>query len=129
MEVLKIVFERAEALNGYWNLYIAVSLGVLGLMASGKPFTQFRQTKILLTIGFVAFALSNLDVILDTNEQRRALAALIEEKFRAAAKFAAPPDDWKVIAFHVVLDTVVALCIWMLPWHGAQDDKVSRAGS
>jgi hypothetical protein len=121
MEGLKILFERAEALNGYWNLYIAVSLGVLGLMASGKPFTQLRQTKVLLTIAFAAFAMSNLDVIIDTNEQRRALGALIEPKFQTAAGFAAPPDNWKVMTFHVVLDVLVVLCIWLVRWHSPQD--------
>ena len=44
MDALKLLFDRAEALNGYWNLYIAVSLGVVGLMASGKSFTRLRRT-------------------------------------------------------------------------------------
>jgi hypothetical protein len=123
MELLKLIFERAEALNGYWNLYIAVSLGVLGLMASGKPFTHLRQTKILLTAAFFAFALSNLGVILDTNEQRRALGTLIAPEFRAAAEHAGPPADWKVIAFHGALDLIVILCIWLVRWYSPKDER------
>src|SRR5687767_11302965 len=123
MDALKLLFDRAEALNGYWNLYIAVSLGVVGLMASGKSFTRPRRTKILLTIAFVVFALSNLDVIIATNEQRRALGALVGPELRAAAVHAAPHDNWKVIAFHATLDVVVVLCIWLVKWYSPQDDS------
>ena len=76
LRLLDFVFGRADALNGYWNLYIAVSLGLLGIMASAKAFTEIRTIKILLTVAFVGFALSNLDVIDSTNEQRRQLASL-----------------------------------------------------
>src|SRR5258706_11085843 len=93
MDTLKLLFDRADALNGYWNLYIAVALGVLGLMASGKSFAHLRQTKALLTIAFVVFALSNLEVLIATNEQRRAIAALIDPAYRAAAQHAGPPEN------------------------------------
>ena len=91
MELLKLVFERAEALNDYWNLYIAVSLGVLGLMASGKPFTRELTTKRLLTIGFIVFAGSNLNVLYSTNLQREALVALVSSEYKDIANNAAPP--------------------------------------
>jgi hypothetical protein len=126
METLKLLFERSEALNGYWNLYIAVSLGALGLMASGKSFTRLRQTKILLTIAFVVFAFSNLEVLIDTNEQRRALGALIAPDYLAAAKHAAPPDNWKLMAFHITLDLVVVLCIWLVNWYSPKDEDAEQ---
>ncbi len=123
MDTLKLLFDRADALNGYWNLYIAVALGVLGLMASGKSFAHLRQTKALLTIAFVVFALSNLEVLIATNEQRRAIAALIDPAYRAAAQHAGPPENWKLIAFHLTLDLVVVLCIWLVKWHSLKDES------
>lgn len=117
MEELKILYERAGALNAYWNLYIGVALGCLGILASGKEFTKRREIKILISVAFVLFALSNLAALYDCNEQRQALMALVEPKFRLAAKAAAPPPGYILILFHSALDLFVVLTIWMVPWH------------
>lgn len=121
LRLLAFVFARADALNGYWNLYIAVSLGLLGVMASAKPFTAIRIIKMLLTIGFVVFALSNLDSIDSTNEQRRQLLVLLEgSQYLPAAQEAGPPERWQLWLFHTVLDAIVVLCVWLVPWHKAR---------
>jgi len=119
MDILKALFERTDALNGYWNLYIGVSLGLLGLMASAKPFTQRRPIKVLLTLAFLLFAYSNLDAIYHTNGQRRELIRLIEGTYQAVANHAAPPSNPLLIAFHLVLDLLVVLCLWRVRWHQA----------
>ena len=127
LRLLDFVFGRADALNGYWNLYIAVSLGLLGIMASAKAFTEIRTIKILLTDAFVGFALSNLDVIDSTNEQRRQLLLLLKDgPYLSAAKAAGPPERWHLWVFHIVLDTLLVLCVWLVPWHKA--DRSSDGG-
>lgn len=121
MEILKLLFERAEALNGYWNLYIVVALGVLGLMASGKSFTRQLQTKSLLTLAFAAFAAANLWVLVDTNHQRVGLLQLLEPKFASIGESASPHEDWELIGFHILLDLVVISCIWFVKWHSSNE--------
>jgi hypothetical protein len=124
MELLKIIFERAGALNGYWNLYIAVAFGVLTLMASGKSFTKHRSTKLFLTLAFICFALSNLQVLYDTNVQRGILISLAVPPYVEAATHAGPPGHWLLFLFHGALDIIVVLCIWLVPWHsdsGSED--------
>jgi hypothetical protein len=117
-KLLELVFARADALNGFWNLYIAVALGVLGLMASGKPFTEARPIKLLLTVAFAAFAYSNYDVIRATNFQRTELLSLLNGSlYYAAASHAAPPATWKLNVFHGALDLLVLLVVWLVPWH------------
>ncbi len=116
MEMLQIIFERSDSLNGYWNLYIAVSLGILGLMASAKPFTQLRTTKFLLTVAFIAFAISNGHAMYDINDQRRELIELVETPFTAVVAHGRPPGRVQFVAFHAVLDLLVVLCIWLIPW-------------
>jgi hypothetical protein len=117
MELLKVVFQRADALNGYWNLYIVVALGVLGVMASGKSFTKRPSIKLLLSLAFAGFAYSNLDVLYHTNEQRRILIGLVEPLYRAAADHAAPASNLALLSFHVFLDIAVVACIWVVPWY------------
>lgn len=123
MELLKIIFERAEALNGYWNLYIAVAFGVLTLMASGKPFTKHRSTKLFLTLAFIFFAFSNLQVLYDTNVQRGILVSLAVSPYVEVAAHAGPPDHWKLFLFHGALDFIVVMCIWFVPWHSASGNE------
>ena len=69
-EVLGFAIERASAINGYWNLYIAVATGLVGVMSSGKAFTKSKSLKVFLTVAFVVFAYSNLDAILRLGELR-----------------------------------------------------------
>ena len=117
-KLLELLFSRADALNGFWNLYIAVSLGALGVMVSGKPFTEVKAIKALLTTSFLAFAYSNYDVIASTNLQRVELLKLLEgSAFKAAASAAAPPSPVMLRLFHGTLDAIVVLAIWLVPWH------------
>lgn len=117
-EVLELLFRRADTLQGYWNLLIAGTAAMLGLMASGKPFTQQRQMKVLLTIAFTAFAISNLVAILAVNDQRRHLGLLIPGKhpLKALAESAMPQADLLLIAFHITIDVLVILTIWFVHW-------------
>jgi hypothetical protein len=62
-DVLGFAIERASALNGFWNLYIAVATGLVGIMASGKPFTQSKALKLFLSFAFVVFAVSEITII------------------------------------------------------------------
>lgn len=117
-KVLELVFSRADALNGYWNLYIAVTLGLLGIMASGKAFTEARAIKLLLSFAFLVFAYSNLGAIDATNEQRRQLLLLLSgSSFHEAAAHAGPPRQALLWAFHMVLDVATILALWLVPWH------------
>lgn len=128
LKILELVFARADALNGYWNLYIAVSLGLLGVMASGKPFTEVRPIKVLLTLAFIGFACSNIDVLDSTNEQRRQLLLLLKNSsYSPAATAAGPPERWQLWMFHLTLDALIVLLVWFVPWHkaGASSSEAS----
>ncbi|WP_417069781.1 hypothetical protein [Niveibacterium terrae] len=118
LKLLALIFARADALNFYWNLYLALVLGLLGLMASGKPFTARVSIKLLLSVGFIGVALSNLGVIDAIDEQRRQLLILLGDcPAQAVASAAMPPERWRVGAFHLGLDVLVLICIWFVPWH------------
>ncbi len=123
-DILHLIFERHDTLQGYWNLFIAGTAAILGLVASGKPFAQQKQMKAFLSAAFVIFALSNLAAILNLNSQRRELAKLIEEPkvMQLIESTLPPPDSW-LIAFHLTIDVIVVFTIWFVQWHGLASSK------
>src|SRR5262249_15475249 len=81
----------------YWNLYIAVALSGIGFLASGKLFAQQARIKLVLTVGFVVFALSNLNAMLCINHQRQALLKMIDSHYLLAANPAVGPPDCPMV--------------------------------
>ena len=120
-DILRLAVERASALNGLWNLFLAVVTAVVGVLAAGKSFTGSRSLKICLTIVFVAFAIANLGAMIDLGNLRRALVGMLPADL--------PPDVtdslrpwglWQYVAFHLFLDVIVIVAIWRVPWRGAE---------
>ncbi len=115
-EIMLLIFGRVDALNGYWNLYIVVALGILGLMASGKRFTKQSSIKVLLTITFLVFAYSNWSAISGTNEQRRILITLAQAPYSTVADLTEPPSFLILALYHMILDLLVVGGIWLVRW-------------
>ena len=123
-DILGFAIDRAAAINTYWNIFIAVATAVVGVMASGKAFTNSRVLKIFLTGAFVVFAYSNLDAILRLAELREALLAMLPDGLPQRETLVAslnPAKWWQYSAFHVFLDAVVIAAIWFVPWPGPED--------
>jgi len=115
-DILGFAIERASALNGLWNLYIAVATAGIGLMASGKAFTTSWILKSALTIAFVVFAYSNLDAIWRLGELRTSLLQLLPQDFDAIKKSLEPATCLQYGLFHLCLDIMVIIAIWFVPW-------------
>jgi hypothetical protein len=117
---LKLLFERTDALNGIWNLYIAVCLGFLGILASGKPFTQTGKFKVLMSTAFAVFAFSNWWGMYDLNLQRSSLYTVVASKesdYKEAAEHARPSSAWLVTTYHLTLDLSMMAAIGLVKWH------------
>lgn len=116
-KLLPILIERSGAINTYWNLFIGVALGCLGLFASAKPFTASSRFKALVTLAFAWFAWSNLDAILALNRMRNAIADLItEESLRRIVSELRPYSTSSYIVYHLVLDLSVVFTLWFVKW-------------
>ena len=114
--VLGFAIERASAINGYWNLYIAVATGLVGVMASGRAFTSSVTLKAFLTVAFVVFALSNLDAIVRLGRLRSALLEQLPAELGKVGRNLAPAPTRQYVAFHAVLDLTVLGAVWLVPW-------------
>ena len=123
-EILPIYFERSAAVQTFWNLHITVSLGTLAFVAAAHTAVGHVPIALILTCGFMAFALSNLLALMEVQRQRHALAGVIrqmadqsEDKHDLTlADISTPPALWKVRTFHLVMDAFVVVVIWFVPW-------------
>ena len=108
---MKILINRSQYINTYWNFYIGVATFVLGLVLSGK-FSINRVTKKLLLVSFLLFTVSNLLSIINLNEQRELLISNINLVYSVMAEAFKPDHKLSYILFHLTLDITVLTIVW-----------------
>ncbi|MGC1495499.1 MAG: hypothetical protein WA790_06805 [Sulfitobacter sp.] len=117
-QFLKLLIERASYMNTYWNFFIGVSSAIIGILASGKNFTRNSGLKAILVLVFIVFAISNFGAISSLVDQRHALLWQLSSDFPTdLSKSLQPKTYGEYLAFHLVLDLLVVICILFVPWH------------
>ena len=121
-ELIQLYFERANAMQQYWNLYVVIVGGVLAFSSLRKQ--PAAVTTVLVCILFGLFAYENLDAMKDTTAQRFATLEAIKQ-FDSGGTAApskqvrdlleptlTPATFGSVKATHVTSDllTIAALC-------------------
>jgi hypothetical protein len=124
-ELLGFYFDRSNALQWYWTIYVVVIGGLLA-------FSSLRQrpdflTGILVTVLYVFFAYKNLGAIHDVTEQRLALlqaikgypameadASVVTPARQAIEPTLTPPDYPGVRNFHVAADLLTIAAVWAM---------------
>ncbi len=117
-DLLELYFNRSNALQWYWTVYVGVIGGLLA-------FSSLRQradwkTFVLVSILYVCFAYKNLGAIRDVTYERYAILATMKEASlsdadaplrRHVEPVLAPPEYGEVRTFHVACDvlTIAAL--------------------
>ena len=122
-ELIQLYFERANAMQQYWNLYVIIVGGILAFSSMRKQ--PAAVTTLLVCILFALFAYNNLDAMYDTTAQRFATLNAIKKFDANTATGAAsnevrglleptlnPATYGRVRATHVTSDvlTIAALC-------------------
>lgn len=132
-ELIQLYFERSNALQWYWTVYVVVIGGLLA-------FSSLRQrpdlvTGALVTVLYLLFAYRNLGAIRDTTAQRFAILAAAKEAAAgdAGAQTPAggipgsrvrdlveptlnPPSYDNVRNFHVTCDVLTVAALWAMEW-------------
>src|SRR5688500_4372857 len=124
-ELIRLYFDRSNALQWYWTLYVVVIGGLLA-------FSSLRQrgdlvTLLLVTVLYCCFAYKNLGAIRESTMQRFAALKSIkefdavgadapqtEEARRAIEPTLAPPDYEGVRNFHVASDVLTVAALWAM---------------
>jgi hypothetical protein len=124
-ELIQLYFERSNALQWYWTLYVVVVGGLLAF--SSLRLRRDAVTALLVTVLFCCFAYKNLGAIRDTTDQRLAALEAIHQ-FPAAGSessnteqvgaileptLVAPAYDG-VRNFHIASDLLTVATLWAM---------------
>ena len=125
-ELIRLYFERSNALQWYWTVYVVVIGGLLA-------FSSLRQrpdvlTAILVTVLYCFFAYKNLGAIRDVTVQRLAVLGLIRQTPAAPESVQTPqlrqtleptlvaPDYPGIRNFHIASDLLTIAAVWAMEW-------------
>ena len=139
-DLLQHYFERSNALQNYWTLYVVVIGGLLAFSSIRKQ--GDKVTTLLVSILFSFFAYKNLDAIQDVTVQRFALLDAIRktppisaERSEEAAERAKivgtlkPPAFDGVRNFHITSDVLTVLALWSMERRRKRRFRLSATGS
>jgi hypothetical protein len=76
-ELIQLFFERSNAMQSYWNLYVLIVGGLLAFSSMRKQ--PAAITTLIVSILFALFAYKNLDAMYDTTQQRFATLQAIKQ--------------------------------------------------
>ena len=131
-ELIQLYFERSNALQGYWTLYVVIVGGLLAFSSLRKQ--SAAVTTLIVSILFGLFAYENMDAILTVTRQRHAtLAAIKQADSNAAVEIKplrdlleptlTPAPESSTKRTHLVSDILTILGLWAMEFrrrrHGA----------
>ena len=124
-QLVQLYFERSNALQWYWTIYVLVIGGLLAF--SSLRTRRDAITGILVTVLFCFFAYKNLGAIHDVTDQRRATLQAIHEclpaegwggtesKQRALIEPTLIAPDFEGIQnFHIASDVLTVAALWAM---------------
>ena len=122
-ELIQLYFERSNALQAYWTLYVVIVGSVLAFSSLRK--LPAAVTTLIVTLLFGLFAYENMDAILTATRQRHAtLAAIKQSDSTAAAEIKplrdlleptlTPAAEGAVQRTHLVSDLLTILGLWAM---------------
>ncbi|HKS04127.1 MAG TPA: hypothetical protein VJR49_02115 [Chthoniobacterales bacterium] len=124
-ELIQLYFERSNAMQQYWNLYVVIVGGVLAFSSMRKQ--PAAITTALVCILFALFAYNNLDAMKDTTGQRFATLDAIKQ-FDSGGNGPAPSKEVRnlleptltpatynsVRLTHVISDILTIAALWAM---------------
>lgn len=122
-ELIQLYFERSNALQAYWTLYVVIVGSVLAFSSLRK--LPAAVTTLIVTLLFGLFAYENMDAILTATRQRHATLAAIKQSDSSGAveikgvrdllePTLTPAAESAVQRTHLVSDLLTILGLWAL---------------
>ena len=134
-ELIRLYFDRSNALQWYWTIYVIVIGGLLAFSSLRQR--PDRVTGILVTVLYVCFAYKNLGAIHDVTMQRLAIVESVREfqptgpdatetqRLRGAIEpTLVAPSYEGVRNFHVACDVLTITALWAMErrrWRAVRD--------
>ena len=76
-ELIQLYFERGNAMQNFWNLYVIIVGGLLAVSSMRKQ--PAAITTLIVSVLFALFAYENLDALHDTTAQRWAALQAVKQ--------------------------------------------------
>ena len=124
-ELIQLYFERSNALQAYWTLYVVVLGGLLAFSSMNKQ--PAFLTTLIVTVLFSLFAYKNLDAIHNTTLNRFATLQVIKQSGASPGEDPAvkqlrevleptliPASYSSVRSTHVVSDVLTVAALWAM---------------
>jgi hypothetical protein len=118
-DLLQLYFERSNALQAYWTLYVVIVGGVLAFSSLRRE--PAALTTLVVSILFVLFAYENLDAILETSRQRFAMLDALKaspidtQQVRASIEPTLRPATLGSSSMtHVISDMLTVAGLWVM---------------
>ena|SRR5256714_9381348 len=123
-ELIQLYFERSNAMQQYWNLYVVIVGGVLAFSSLRKQ--PAAITTALVCILFALFAYENLGAMKDTTAQRFAALEAIKQFDSGGAATPSkqvrdlleptltPATFGSVKATHIISDLLTIAALWAM---------------
>jgi len=122
-ELIQLYFERSNALQGYWTLYVVIVGGILAFSSLRK--LPAPVTTLVVSLLFCLFAYENMDAILTVTRQRHATLAAIKQADSNGAPEIKPFRDLleptltpaaesSTMRTHLVSDALTILGLWAM---------------
>jgi len=123
-ELIQLYFERSNAMQQYWNLYVVIVGGVLAFSSLRKQ--PAGITTALVCILFALFAYENLGAMKDTTAQRFAALEAIKQFDSGGAATPSkqvrdlleptltPATFGSVKATHIISDLLTIAALWAM---------------
>lgn len=122
-DLVSLYFERGNAMQTLWGLYITITLGLLAFFGAAKVSAKRYVLATILSIGFAGFAAVNQDALHDVTCARNAIRKIILDKEATTTEDKAlqylvteiaPPTSTQVRVFHIAADVSVLIALWTI---------------
>lgn len=122
-DLVSLYFERGNAMQTLWGLYITITLGLLAFFGAAKVSAKRYVLAAILSIGFAGFAAVNQDALHDVTCARNAIRKIILDKeatttedkaLQYLVSKIAPPTSTQVRVFHIAADVSVLIALWTI---------------
>jgi hypothetical protein len=144
-ELLQALFERSNALEVLWTIYVTVVGALLGFCATRQRLGLWTMS--VVTVAFCLFAASNLLGMRDVTLQRVALDAAIvnydpppearlSNNVLELKKLVTPtlhPTPFEgvpgILAYHLTLDVLAIAALWIIAYRPGKGGQTASAGT
>jgi hypothetical protein len=129
-ELLRLYFDRTNATQWYWTLYVVIIGGLLAFSSLRKR--PDVVSVVLITVLYACFACKNAGAIIDVTNERFALIALMKEPFPTGSAGTNMIDSGQVREqleprlnptpadsarnFHIGCDVLTIAALWAMEW-------------